>query len=680
MSLLNSISIRTKIAAVLGLIVLAILVSTAEVLRETRAQGEGLAAISVATERVTGDVVPLGERIAAIRYGIVQVQQNFTDVSATQGKDGLDDGFVRAADFVRRVEEDLEEARKLALGLELKEAVRLIDGIAAAFRPYHEVGRRMAKAYVAGGPEAGNRMMEEFDALAEKLDEETDALTIFVEGETAAQIAALREAVGDNERSAAAIVTHLLIAMGVMIGIAMAGIVLVQVNVVGPLRRSVAVMADLAAGNLAVGIGFRGRRDEIGGIAEALRVFRAAARENERLRAEQEALRAAAEEEKRRALEDMARTVEEETRAAVARVAERTARMAGNAQAMAASAGLVSENAQSVAAAAGQALGNAQTVAAATEEMTASIRDIAKQVAHASAVTHGAVQAADGATGTIRSMSEAVGRIGDVARLIADIAGQTNLLALNATIEAARAGEAGKGFAVVAQEVKNLATQTARSTEEITRQIGEIEGVTRAAVAAVDGVVGTIAEVDGIAAGIAAAMEQQGAVTHEIARTVVETTTAAREVSDRIAHVSSEAGATGGHAAEVRQMAAEVEDSIESLQEVLVRIVRTSTRDVDRRAAPRYAVDLPCRIGDARAVVKDLSEGGAMIAGVPAGVSGGAGTLVIDALGMPLPFRARSAEHGRLHVTFTLDPATATALRQRLPAVVRGCARIDAAA
>jgi methyl-accepting chemotaxis protein len=185
---------------------------------------------------------------------------------------------------------------------------------------------------------------------------------------------------------------------------------------------------------------------------------------------------------RRETVDRMALTIEQEAGSAVERVADHTGAMARDADEMAGSAERVSANAEGVLGAADQAMRNAQIVASASEELAASIREVSLQVEHASAVSRTAAAKGGDARETIRSLSEAAGQIGTVVRTIADIAGQTNLLALNATIEAARAGAAGKGFAVVASEVKVLASQTAKATEEISKQIAGLRGATEAAV------------------------------------------------------------------------------------------------------------------------------------------------------------------------------------------------------
>lgn len=317
-------------------------------------------------------------------------------------------------------------------------------------------------------------------------------------------------------------------------------------------------------------------KDEIGTVARALQVFKEKSAEAERLRGEVDVQKGEAEAARRKALADMVTTVETETDTAVTGIDNRMTAMTDAASVMSRSAELVGASAQTVAAASAQALANAQTVASATEQLSSSIREISAQVSHATKATSAAVSRSEHARTTIATLAEAVTRVGQVTTLISEIASQTNLLALNATIEAARAGEAGRGFAVVASEVKTLATQTARSTEEINRQISEIQTITQETVRGMDEVSGTVRTIDEIAGSIAAAVEQQHAATSEISRNVTETANGAREVSTRITEVSGEATRLGGEAGRVHGCAADVTDAVSSLRRVIVNAVRSS--------------------------------------------------------------------------------------------------------
>ena len=341
-------------------------------------------------------------------------------------------------------------------------------------------------------------------------------------------------------------------------------------------------------------------------------------------------------------------------------------RMVGTAKAadaMNASAQRTGASAQDATTAADQALNIVQTVASAAEQLTNSVHAISRQVRQSASVASQAVAAGSETRATIEALNKDVEKIGAVAGIIGEIAARTNLLALNATIEAARAGDAGKGFAVVAGEVKALATQTARSTQEIARHIDQVRSATGASVAAVVRIEQTISEIDAIAGSIAAAVTQQGSATEAIARNVTETAKAATKMTRRTAEVSAEAAETGRQAADVRDNASGLNVAMEELRHSVVRVVRTATADVDRRLNERFTVDLGCRVtidGQNHAArVVDWSDTGARLGDAPVVQVESAGSVDIDGVGFPLAFTVKVCEAGSLHVVFVLSEAEA---------------------
>jgi methyl-accepting chemotaxis protein len=450
-----------------------------------------------------------------------------------------------------------------------------------------------------------------------------------------------------------------------------ASIWIVLRQVTQPIARITRVMGALANGNLELDVPALGRRDEIGAMAAAVQEFRTQAIEHRRLAAEQADERLRAEQDKRAALHRMAETIELESSTALEQVRHSTDAMTVTAEEMNASATRTGGAAKSASEAARQALVNAQAVASAAEQLAASIHEISGQVAQSTIVVGRAVAAGHETRITIEALNGKVAQIAAVADTIAAIAARTNLLALNATIEAARAGEAGKGFAVVAGEVKQLANQTAQSTEDIARHVREVRAATDASVDSVGRIEATITEVNAIASSIAAAVEEQGAATGEIARNVAQTAEAADDMTGRITEVSGEAERTGHLAGRVHDDAAGLATAVGELTRTVVRVVRTSTDEVDRRAFERHVVDLPCRVTLAGGMVQagrivNLSEGGAAVAGLPALALGSRGAVRLDALGTPLAFVVRRNEGEALGLAFELDEGAATQLRSML--------------
>jgi methyl-accepting chemotaxis protein len=342
----------------------------------------------------------------------------------------------------------------------------------------------------------------------------------------------------------------LLIAMTLAIG----SILVVSRRIMGPLQVIQTAMVRVAGGDLNAEVRFTDRQDEIGALAGALGTFKQNAVEKARIEEEQRTRHTQAEQ-RQQAIEGHIKSFEGQMRDALSALGQASGDMRTTSDGMSATAERTNSQVKSVASASDEASSNVQTVAAASEELSASIAEISRQVSHAATIAGRAVDETKQTDGTVQGLAEAATRIGEVVKMINDIAGQTNLLALNATIEAARAGEAGKGFAVVASEVKSLANQTAKATEDISAQINAIQNVTKDAVDAIKRIGGTIGEVSSVATSIASAVEEQGAATQEITRNTQQAAQRTKDVSGHIEGVTSGANATGQAAQGVKSAA-----------------------------------------------------------------------------------------------------------------------------
>lgn len=368
------------------------------------------------------------------------------------------------------------------------------------------------------------------------------------------------------------ILTVLIIVVGILTFV-------IMTDLLRSIKRTQSVMDELSNGNLEAEVVGSDRKDEIGGMAKSIQIFKDGLIEQRRL--EQEAMEKEAESvaERKRLMLEMADNFDSQVGGLVKSLSDASIKLQSNAEGMRAIADETSQASVSVASSSEEASTNVGTVASAMEEMSAASQEIASQITNANTKSNDTAKSAGEANETVSNLNQLVENIGEVVTSIRDIAEQTNLLALNATIEAARAGEAGKGFAVVADEVKKLASETSQKTEEIDTRITEIQGATQASVDAMKHIISNIAEIDNAVTGVSAAVEEQNATTGEIVRSVSQASEGVQNVTQIIADVQQGAGETGQSADAVLEASQGVSNLSGDLQAAVSEFLSTIRKD-----------------------------------------------------------------------------------------------------
>ncbi|HVZ01916.1 MAG TPA: methyl-accepting chemotaxis protein [Dongiaceae bacterium] len=453
------------------------------------------------------------------------------------------------------LQELLAAAEKTA---DAEQAAKL-DVLAKALAVYFpQLDTTVAKAKELGSQVEANDARKQI--IASALASRADADTADQAAEAYSQISKtqMQEEVGAAGRLSEELDVTMLAtaAIGVLGGIAL-GYSMAAYAIAKPISRSVERLKKLSDGDTDSDIQGLGRKDEIGEIAATMQVFKdnlIRTREMQAREAEAQAVQL----HRAQQIERLTAEFDQASGAALRTVTAAATELQATAASMTSTAEETARQAGVVSAASEETTTNVQTVASATEELTASIQEIGNQVTESNRIVGTAVNEARDTNREVKSLAEAAQKIGEVVGLISDIAAQTNLLALNATIEAARAGELGKGFAVVAAEVKTLATQTAKATDEITGQVRAIQDATARSATAIEGIGGTINRVNEISTAIASAVEEQGAATREISRNVQQAAQGTQEVSTNIVSVSAAAEHTGAAAAQVLEASSEL--------------------------------------------------------------------------------------------------------------------------
>jgi methyl-accepting chemotaxis protein len=503
------------------------------------------------SNRIETDIFVLADVARRMKLDAVQIQQWLTDISATRGQDGLDDGFKEAEKAYQSFLAGLEKTKEVFGGRRDQESLAQLEQIGRDVKSYYEAGQAMAKAYIDGGPAEGNKQMAGFDQSAKAL---TDKLDPFVERQVAGMSAAVSGMRASVDRLTAMVwvVSVLVLAFGV--GAAW----LVSRAVAVPIKTLIARLRDIAEGkgDLTQRLDVAGK-DEIGELARWFNIFV-------------------------EKIQSMVQAIAHNSQAVAGSAEELSVvsqQMAGNTEQTSAQIGAMS-------AASEQVSKNIQNVATASEEMGASIKEIAKNAGEATKVAYHAVQVAENTNSTVGKLGEASAEIGQVIKVINSIAEQTNLLALNATIEAARAGEAGKGFAVVANEVKELAKQTGKATEDISGKIHSIQSSTQEAVDAIAEIGKVINQINDISNTIAGAVEEQSTTTNEISRNMAEAARGVEEITHNVTGVAEAAKTASSGAGDTQTAAGELARMAEELQTLVGQFKYGEESAVSRKQHP----------------------------------------------------------------------------------------------